>query len=667
MTTKTPDDPEGSSFVKEVYATDQLERCGKWLASIPRDDITVLRQTVEFREFLRAFERLGKAHIRVVVNNNNNNNNNNTIQTAASSVYSYGEEDTPIQSTSFDAADDDDDDDTSSSLCEEHNNAVHAKANAVQQKHDDDTSSSLCEEHNNAVHAKANAVHAKANAVQANAVHANANSNVATTAVGGTKEKQETTKHHASKKSTSHSRKRPGASHVMPVSTSDHSRFCDDDDDDGGGGDESEDIQQQNRRATDFRDRKGQPKAAVAVDHHPMLQNNGNNNNNDNYYYYNYNKCSSGQSPTKTATAAAAATKSTHNNFLRFTDDVLLRIFEFLQCRCLIQTSITCSRFYQLARWSATQRTYDIVNTRQLGNVMQLLRAREQIYCIDDDIDDDDETTNNNNTNNHASGKNVRVPVPVPILMPGRRVLVEDSGDPEFNGVYYCTEYNSNGFVFTKPRLPPRQRGDSDRVSIPHHLEDMVFDNINNNNMDDNNDNGDGGRRDWPRQNGGAGPFQIPGRLPVVNNINNNNNNDQLDPRRQQDLHQQRAIASNDTRLLGHVEKEPLRCFITKSYSTSHLLWYMGKEVETIGSGGGGGGGSMTKKRKKVYFFYAPLLLSGSAPTELHYYPSQTGALLHQNESWLPLSESVGQPPTVEVIDTNDSHFTSLSRFSTED
>jgi len=141
--------------------------------------------------------------------------------------------------------------------------------------------------------------------------------------------------------------------------------------------------------------------------------------------------------------------RTNSNNFLRFTDDVLLRIFEFLRCQSLIQTSFTCSRFYELARKSSVQRTYDIAHARQLGNNFLLLRAREQIYFVDDTDEqrNDPTRTGNNeitdiNYRNAASNNNFHVPVPT--LLPGRRVLVEHADDPEFNGVYYATDANGN-------------------------------------------------------------------------------------------------------------------------------------------------------------------------------------------------------------------------------
>jgi hypothetical protein len=118
-------------------------------------------------------------------------------------------------------------------------------------------------------------------------------------------------------------------------------------------------------------------------------------------------------------------------------DDVVLRVFEFLECQSLIRTAMSCSRFRQLARTSATQRTYDVAHARQLNNVMQLLRAKEQIDGVGNGIHD----------------SHVRVP----ILLLSRRVVITDAGDPEYNGVYFCTGSNGNGFVFTKPRFPERR------------------------------------------------------------------------------------------------------------------------------------------------------------------------------------------------------------------
>lgn len=131
--------------------------------------------------------------------------------------------------------------------------------------------------------------------------------------------------------------------------------------------------------------------------------------------------------------------RSTNFSFLQHlaVDDVILRIFEFLDCQTLSKTSETCSRFRELAHRSAAQRTQYVANTRQLNNAMQLLRAKEQIDgigCL-------------------PQFCHVRVPM----LLLSRRIVVTNAGDPEYNGVYFCTEASGNGYVFTKPRSPQQR------------------------------------------------------------------------------------------------------------------------------------------------------------------------------------------------------------------
>jgi hypothetical protein len=131
------------------------------------------------------------------------------------------------------------------------------------------------------------------------------------------------------------------------------------------------------------------------------------------------------------------------SNFLQHlsADDAILRILEFLECSSLIQLALTCSRFRQLATKSATQRTSEFQRSRQLQSVMQLLRAKEQIDGI----------------GTYSSSPSSRCHVQVPILLLSRRIFVTNSSDPEYNGVYFCTGSNGNGFVFTKPRFPERR------------------------------------------------------------------------------------------------------------------------------------------------------------------------------------------------------------------
>lgn len=37
-----------------------LERCGRWLMAIPRNDVLALQQTTEYKRFLEAFDKLGE-------------------------------------------------------------------------------------------------------------------------------------------------------------------------------------------------------------------------------------------------------------------------------------------------------------------------------------------------------------------------------------------------------------------------------------------------------------------------------------------------------------------------------------------------------------------------------------------------------------------------------
>ena len=112
-------------------------------------------------------------------------------------------------------------------------------------------------------------------------------------------------------------------------------------------------------------------------------------------------------------------------------DDMILRIFEFLPCDSLIRTSETCYRFHILGKRSAKQRTINMAGRFYLQSEMKLLRAKEQIEGI---------------------RPNCKPIVRVPLLGLSRRIYVTGSGDEEFNGIYFCTGSNGNGFLFTKPR-----------------------------------------------------------------------------------------------------------------------------------------------------------------------------------------------------------------------
>lgn len=102
-------------------------------------------------------------------------------------------------------------------------------------------------------------------------------------------------------------------------------------------------------------------------------------------------------------------------------DDILLRVFEFLECKSLVRAGSTCSRLNELCHRCASQRTATMANTRQLSSVMQLLRAKEQL----------EGTTNG--SRDEVSGMHVRIPT----LLLSRRVRVSGCGDSEYNGIYY--------------------------------------------------------------------------------------------------------------------------------------------------------------------------------------------------------------------------------------
>ena len=52
---------------KTTTTCNYLERCGRWLMDIPRDDVVALQQTSEYRGFLAAFDKLGEVRFIPVV------------------------------------------------------------------------------------------------------------------------------------------------------------------------------------------------------------------------------------------------------------------------------------------------------------------------------------------------------------------------------------------------------------------------------------------------------------------------------------------------------------------------------------------------------------------------------------------------------------------------
>jgi len=256
-------------------------------------------------------------------------------------------------------------------------------------------------------------------------------------------------------------------------------------------------------------------------------------------------------------------------------DDVVLRVMEFLECRSLIRASSTCSRFHNLTHKSATQRTHQIGKERQLDHIFKLLRAKEEI---------------------DGSATLEDCYVPVPMLGLPKRVLVTEAGDPEFNGIYYCTGCDGNGYLFTKPRNgQARQATTTARsfITNPLTLEEL----------------------------------ELPTNL-------------------LQDLPQPPSPGFKTSALRPNAL---LRCIIAKRFSDETILWYMSKEVETDVAESSTGETEVTHE----FSFWAKLMVTDEASIRLCQYPSQSDILTRQNGyAWQPLSgEELPNPPIVELID----------------
>lgn len=144
-------------------------------------------------------------------------------------------------------------------------------------------------------------------------------------------------------------------------------------------------------------------------------------------------------------------------------DDVLIRILDYLHCRSLPPLSETCLRLYEITHRVARQRSSGFGRRRQLQNPMQLLRAQEQWHGMDDGGTEGDHFVENESydtitesydgQNGHTTPRRRVMHVSMPTLLLRRRVRVTGCGDEDYNGIYHCTEFNGNGFVFSKPRF----------------------------------------------------------------------------------------------------------------------------------------------------------------------------------------------------------------------
>ena len=185
-------------------------------------------------------------------------------------------------------------------------------------------------------------------------------------------------------------------------------------------------------------------------------------------------------------------------------DSIVLRICEFLNCFHLVALSETSSRLHSLCNLSAKQRTSIMNESFYLHSYMKLLRAKEQAEGI---------SPNN-------------VSVRVPLFGLEKKIIVSECGDPEFNGIYYCTGSNGNGFLFSKPRFIGDWQGEK-----------------------------------YIRMNDGRNQ----GRTRVGNDRMNHSVTVSIDD--------EEIFPSNGNDRF-------LRCIISKRYSNETILWYMSKEVE---------------------------------------------------------------------------------------
>eukprot|EP00804_Cyclotella_cryptica_P002095 CCRYP_006516-RA/>CCRYP_006516-RA protein AED:0.09 eAED:0.09 QI:225/1/1/1/0.5/0.33/3/96/542 len=298
----------------------------------------------------------------------------------------------------------------------------------------------------------------------------------------------------------------------------------------------------------------------------------------------------------------AECTRRRHFSFLQHlaVDDVLLRIFEFIDCSSLVRTGTTCHRFHELTNRSADQRVVSLTDGRLLRSAMKMLRAQEQI-----------EGVNVFENSGHY--------VPIPMLGLRRRIKVSGAGDAEFNGIYFCTGSNGNGFLFTKPRVPERRvKGDNRsfgqtvvgqaplaRAQLQHpiHLEGV----------------------------------EIPVRERVLfaNAVVMEEVDENEDESDQRDGGVDVLFGDEPNR------SRLLRCVISKRFSNETILWYMSKEVED----------EATHEISQMFSFWAKLMVTGDASPDVCRYPSQTSILSRDGEpAWHSLTDHIA-PPIVELLD----------------
>jgi hypothetical protein len=261
-------------------------------------------------------------------------------------------------------------------------------------------------------------------------------------------------------------------------------------------------------------------------------------------------------------------------------DDALLRIFEFLDCSSLVRTGASCHRFRELCTRSAEQRTHRLADGRLLNHPFKMLRAQEQIEGV-------------------GIREGLGPFVPIPMLGLRRRIKVSAAGDSEYNGIYFCTGSNGNGFLFTKPRVPERRVG----VNVGHAIVEEMEE--------------------------GDGIEEAAIRAGDVDNNHVIRGNDEI--------RETEALFGDEP-----TRSRLLRCVIAKRFSNETPLWYMSKEEYD----------NTTHGIIHQYSYWAKLMVSGDATPDLCRYPSQTSVLSRNGDpAWQALSNrNPLAPPIVELL-----------------
>jgi hypothetical protein len=253
--------------------------------------------------------------------------------------------------------------------------------------------------------------------------------------------------------------------------------------------------------------------------------------------------------------------------------------------------------------------------------------------------------------------------VPIPMLGLGRRVRVIGAGDPEYDGVYFCTGCNGNGFLFTKPRWPERRVTTTTMMTAATTMGMRGGEGVGgawwrNNNGDDAED--ENARPPWgfddeepmeeiPVIMGGgmvaAAAAVADAADPRRRDANVNRNPDGEEDFGVNDDDDEGAARTMDAPFDGerNDRRRLLRCVIAKRFSNETILWYMSKEVED----------EVTHEIRQTFSFWSKLMVTGDASPDVCQYPSQTSVLSRNGEpAWQPLTSTLDvAPPTVELLD----------------